>query len=73
MTLPSMSVTVTVTETIQYLQVMDEVSSAVADGLKRKIEKSSVDQTQGGALKKRLGGRMFDTLHGSDSDEEDSD
>jgi hypothetical protein len=52
---------------------MEEVSSAVADGLKRKLGATSTESAQGGALKKRLGGRMFDTLHGSDSSDDDSD
>jgi hypothetical protein len=52
---------------------MEAVSDAVADGLKRKIAATSGEGTQGGALKKRLGGRMFDALHGSDSDSDDND
>lgn len=55
-------------------QVILEVSSAVKDGLKRKFGAEVESGTgTGGALKKCLGGSMFDSLHGDSSDQDDSD
>lgn len=51
-------------------QVIDQVSIAVQDGLKRKF---GAEEAAPGALKKRLGGSMFAQLNDEDSDDDDDD